>query len=93
MKILLHHTVVIDSRCVRAELEDIDQERLDIDVFLAFFFLLIRPRDLHCTDTSLLSKRRSISRVHTKIVVPEHIQRGRNFVTLKLAEDIKLRRK
>ena len=28
-----------------------------------------------------------------KIVVPEHIQRGRNFVVLKLAEDIKLRRK
>ena len=34
--------------------------------FLPFFFLLIRPRDLHCTDTSLLSKRRSISRVHTQ---------------------------
>ena len=28
-----------------------------------------------------------------KIVVPEHIQRGRNFVVLKLTEDIKLRRK
>ena len=50
----------MDSRCARVELEDIDQERLDIDVFLAFFFLFIRPRDLHCTDKSLLSKRRSI---------------------------------
>ena len=70
VKILLHHTVVIDSRCVRVELEDINQERLDIDVFLAFFFLLIRPRDLDCTDTSLLSKRRSISRVHTHVKAP-----------------------
>ena len=42
------------------ELEDIDQERLDIDVF-GVFFLLIRPRDLHYTDTSLLSKRWLIS--------------------------------
>ena len=31
VKILLHRTVVIDSCCVRVELEDIDQERLDID--------------------------------------------------------------
>ena len=38
--------------------------------FLAFFFLLIRPRDLHCTDTSLLSKRRSISKVHTHVKAP-----------------------
>ena len=35
VKTLLHH---IDSRCVRAELEDIDQERLDIDVFWRFFY-------------------------------------------------------
>ena len=56
-----------------------------------FFFLLIRPRDLHYTDTSLLSKRRSIKAESTrKIIVPEHIQPGRNFVVLKLAEDIKL---
>ena len=38
MKILLYHTVVIDSRCVRVDLEDIDQERLDIDVFWLFSF-------------------------------------------------------
>ena len=38
MKILLHHTVVIDSRCVRVELEDINHERLDIDVFWLFSF-------------------------------------------------------
>ena len=53
-------TIVIESCCVRVEMEDIDQERLDIDG------LLIRPRRLHYTDTSLLSKRRSISRVHTQ---------------------------
>ena len=45
VKILLHHTVVIDSRCVRVELEDIDQERLDIDVFFGFFlFINSSPR-------------------------------------------------
>ena len=33
-----NNTVVIDSRCVRVELEDIDQERLDIDVFWLFSF-------------------------------------------------------
>ena len=38
VKILLHHTVVICSRCVRVELENIDQERLDIDVFWLFSF-------------------------------------------------------
>ena len=38
VKILLHHTAVIDSRCVRVELEDIHQERLDIDVFWLFSF-------------------------------------------------------
>ena len=62
VKILLHHTVVIDFHCVRVELEDIDKKRLDIDVFWIFLF----PRDLHCTDTSLLSQRRSISRIHTQ---------------------------
>ena len=34
--------------------------------FMAFLFLFIRPRYIHCTNTSLLSKRRSISRVHTE---------------------------
>ena len=33
------------------------------------------------------------AQLQSKIVLPEHIQRGRNFVVLKLAEDIKLRRK
>ena len=32
--------MVIESRCVRVELEDFDQERLDIDVFLAFFLFI-----------------------------------------------------
>ena len=31
------------------------QERLDIDVFLAFLFLFICPRHIHYTNTSLLS--------------------------------------
>ena len=44
MKILLHHTEVIDFHCVRVELEDIDQERLDIDVFWLFLFISSSPR-------------------------------------------------
>ena len=44
VKILLHHTVVIDFHCVRVELEDIDQERLDIDVFWLFLFINSSPR-------------------------------------------------
>ena len=44
MKIFLHHTVVIDSRCVQVELEDIDQERLDIDVFGFFLFINSSPQ-------------------------------------------------
>ena len=78
---LLH---LIFSAGVRVELEDIDQERLDnINTFWLFFFLFICLCDLHYTDTSLLSKRRLISRVQTQKLL----------LKLKLAEDTKLRRK
>ena len=66
-------------------------------VFKVFFFcfLLILSRALHYTDTSLTCCQSDDRYAEStrKIVVPERIQRGRNFVILKLAEDIKLRRK
>ena len=79
VKILLHHSHRFSLRSSEGW----------ILMFLAFSFLLIRPRDLHYTDTSLLSKRRLISRVHTQNFCAWTYP----FVVLKLAEDIKLRRK
>ena len=57
-------------------------------IFGFFLFINSSPRLTHCcqSDDRYAESAR-------KIVVPEHIQRGRNFVVLKLAEDIKLRRK
>ena len=44
------------------------QNRLEIDVFLAFIVLCFFPRHSHYINTSLLSKRRSISRSpHSKL--------------------------
>ena len=50
---------------VRVELEDIDQEGW-ILMFFGFFLLINSSLWLTYTDTSLLSKRRSICRVHTQ---------------------------
>ena len=71
------------------ELEDIDQERLDTDVFW-LFFLSINSSPPLTLYRHIVAVKATIDR---QIVVPEHIQQGRNFVVLKLAEDIKLRRK
>ena len=58
-----------------------------------FFFLLIRPPPpTYIIQTHLCCQSDDRYAESTrKIVVPGYIQRGRNFVVLKLAEDIKLR--
>ena len=76
------------------ELEDTDQEKLDIDVFWLFFpFINSSPPLTLYRHIIVVKATIDKQSPHAKIVVPEHIQRGRNFVVLKLAEDIKLRRK
>ena len=57
------------------QLEDIELEGLDIDVFWHFFFLINSSWRLHrcCQSDDRYAESTR------KIVVPEHIQRGRNF--------------
>ena len=63
----------IDSRWRSSGVGRYRAGRLDIDVFLAFFFQL--SSRLHRCDQSDDRYAKSTR----KIVVPEHIQRGRNF--------------
>ena len=64
-------------------------------MFFGFFFLFINSSPPLTLYRHIVAVKATIDKQspHATIVVPEHIQRGRNFVVLKLAEDIKLRRK
>ena len=74
------------------ELENIDQEGW-ILIFFGFFLLINLSSRLYIIQTHRCCQSDDRYAESTcKIVVPEHIQRGRNFVVLKLAEDIKLQR-
>ena len=58
------------------------------------FFLFINSSPRLTLYRHIVAVKATIDKQSTrKIVVPEHIQRGRNFVVLKLEEDIKLWRK
>ena len=58
------------------------------------FFLFINSSPRLTLYRHIVAVKATIDKQSTrKIVVPEHTQRGRNFVVLKLEEDIKLWRK
>ena len=75
------------------ELKDIDQEGWILMFFGFFSFNLFVPATYIIQTHRCCQSDDRYAESTRKIVVPEHIQRGRNFVVLKLAEDIKLRRK
>ena len=61
------------------ELEDIDQERLDIDVFWLFSFLLNRPRNLHLIYRHIVAVKATIDKQspHAKLLclnIPNEVE-------------------